>query len=50
LGYKDNAFGKQVKRLGSNIGTFFVNIGKGIVQYVAFGWAWDKSGKFMPNF
>ena len=50
LGYKDNSFGKQVKRLGSNIGTFFVNIGKGIVQYVAFGWAWDKSGKFMPNF
>ena len=50
LGYKDNAFGKQMKRLGSNIVTFFVNLGKGIVQYVAFGWAWDKSGKFMPNF
>jgi len=50
LGYKDNAFGKQVKRLGSNIGTFFVNLGKGIVQYVAFGWIWDKGGKFMPNF
>ena len=49
-GYKNNSFGNQMKRLGSNIGTFFVNLGKGIVQYVAFGWAWDKNGKFIPNF
>jgi len=49
-GYKNNSFGNQIKRLGSNVGTFFVNLGKGIVQYVAFGWAWDKSGKFIPSF
>ncbi|MBQ7307813.1 MAG: hypothetical protein IJW82_04710 [Clostridia bacterium] len=50
LGYKDNSFGNQVKKLGNNVSTFFINLGKGIVQYVAFGWAWDKTGKFVPNF
>ena len=50
LGYKDNSFGKQVKRLGSSVGTFFINLGKGVVQYVAFGWLWDKSGRFSPAF
>jgi len=49
-GYSDNSFKNQIKRVGNSVGTFFVNIGKGIVQYVAFGWAWDKSGRFIPKF
>ncbi len=37
------------KNILKRIGNFFVNLGKWIVKYIGFGWAWDKSGKFTPN-
>lgn len=33
----------------NKIKTFFVNVGKWIVRYIGFGWAWDEEGKFIPD-
>lgn len=40
---------QRARSIWEKIGDFFSNLWKWIARYIAFGWAWDKEEKFIPN-